>query len=79
MVEVLSDHPGVAARSTEIQIEDQHRRISEHHRAVADLRKDHAASRRWWQWGKWLRERRELREFVDIESVVDRQAEHRLA
>ncbi|MGH3533997.1 MAG: hypothetical protein ACRDQG_04690 [Pseudonocardiaceae bacterium] len=79
LVEVLSEHPGAVARTTQRQIEDQYRRIGEHDRAVAALREHHGGSRRWWQLGKRLSQQRELWELAARTPVVDPQAEYRLA
>jgi hypothetical protein len=79
LLEVLSDHPGAAVRRTEVMIKDQYRRITEHGRAVAALQAQHAASRRWWQLGKRLRQYQEVRELRARTPVADTQAEHRLA
>lgn len=79
-IEVLSDHPGAAVRDTERAIHDQHRRVAEHRYAVVDLQARHAASRRWWQFGKWLRQNREVRALRARRPVVDVwAAQHRLA
>lgn len=79
LVEELSNHPLAALRETEMTIEGQRRRIAEHERAVADLQAQHAASRRWWQLGKRLRQYQEVRDLRARALAVDLQTEHRLA
>lgn len=79
LIEVLSDHPGASIRQTEIVIQDQQKLVDEHFRAVAALKAQHAASRRWWQIGKWLRQNREVRALRARRPVVDTWNHHRLA
>jgi len=71
LVEVLSAHPHALLARSETAIEDQWRRVRAHRRAVADLRAHHVLTRRWWQVGRWLRQRRELRELLALEPRVD--------
>lgn len=79
LVEEFSNHPAVVVCETEMAIKDQHRRITEHARAVVDLQAQHAASRHRWQLGKRLTQYQEVRELRGRAPVVDPQAEHRLA
>ncbi len=79
LVEVLSNHPVAAVRETKTIINDQHRRVAEHGRAVARVQAQHAASRRWWQLGRRLRQYQEVRKLRAQAPVLDPHAEIRLA
>lgn len=79
LIDVLSNHPVDAVHETTMAIRDQHLRIAEHKRAVANLQAEHAASRRWWQFGKWLTQYQEVQQLRARAPVVDPRAESRLA
>jgi hypothetical protein len=71
LTEVLSDHPGRQLRRTEGAIERHRRDVATHLAAVADLRARHSASRRWWQFGKRLKQYFEVRELEAKAPVID--------
>jgi hypothetical protein len=79
LIEVLSNYPVAAVRTTELEFIDQHRRVAEHGRAVANLEARHADSRRWWQVRKRLAQAREVQKLRAAAPIVDPSVERRLA
>lgn len=78
LIEVLSNHPVDAAHETTMVIKDQYQGIAEHKLAIANLQTEHAASRRWWQLGKRLKQSHEVQQLRARTPVVDPRAERRL-
>ncbi|MCW8103448.1 nuclease-related domain-containing protein [Streptomyces tauricus] len=78
-VETLSDHAGGQLQKAEAALQEHHRRVAAHQAAVKDLRTRHVASRRWWQIGKRLAQRQELRQLQFGGPVLDERLVHRRA
>lgn len=71
IVEVLSDHPGQELRRVDAEAEAQRRGRGQHHDAVARLRAQQRASRRWWQVLTRIRHGAELRELARRAPELD--------
>src|ERR1041384_8370166 len=67
----LSNHPADEVRRTQNAIAAEHRAIAEHATAVARLRAERAATRRWWQLLRRLRDGRAVPELQARRPRVD--------
>ena len=77
--EELSNLPAAQVRRTESAIAEQRQGAVDHERAVWELRVAHDRARRWWQWARWLRHRREERAFRKRAPRLDRTLADRFA
>lgn len=75
----LSNHPADEVRRTENAIADEHRAIAQHTQAVDRLRAERAASRRWWQLRRRLRDGRAVQELQARRPRLDPAKPQRLA
>lgn len=75
----LSNHPVDEVQRTEDAIAGERQAVIEHSRAVDKLRAEQAVSRRWWQLGRRLRDRRAVRDLQARRPRRDPAKPHRLA
>lgn len=75
----LSNHPVDEVRRTEDTIAGERRAVVERSQAVDRLRANQAASRHWWQFGRRLRDRREVQALIARRPRRDPARSHQLA
>jgi Nuclease-related domain len=75
----LSNHPADEVQRTEDAIARERRALIEHSQAVDRLRAERTASRRWWQLGQRIRDRRDVRDLQARRPRRDPGKPHQLA